>query len=121
MYDPTASPVDLFYKVLLIIWSILCLVLFFKIWGMTNNIKEIKQFLFSNLAKENETSKPKESVIREGFAPNTLVLHTESGRQMKIKYRLPNGKYLCSYNGGTLKAEVEESEIVLFEESKDKK
>ncbi len=31
--------------ILCIIWSILCLVLFFKIWGMTNDIRKIKEFL----------------------------------------------------------------------------
>ena len=88
---------------------------------MTNNVRDIKFILQSNFAKREEVSDLTGEVLGEGFAPNTLVVHTESGRQMKIKYRLPNGKYLCSYNGGTLKAEVDESEIMLFEESKDKK
>ena len=28
------------------VWSVLCIILFFKIWGMTNDIKEINHNLF---------------------------------------------------------------------------
>ncbi len=32
--------ISLFY-ILCIVWSILCLILFFKIWGMTNNVEQL--------------------------------------------------------------------------------
>lgn len=31
--------------ILAIVWSILCLILFFKIWGMTSDVAEIKELL----------------------------------------------------------------------------
>lgn len=31
--------------ILSIIWSVLCIALFFKIWGMTNDVEEIKNIL----------------------------------------------------------------------------
>lgn len=34
---------EIFVYILALIWSILCLILFFKIWGMTNNIEQLTQ------------------------------------------------------------------------------
>ena len=34
---------EIFAYILALIWSILCLILFFKIWGMTNNIEQLTQ------------------------------------------------------------------------------
>ncbi len=31
----------LLFYILCIVWSILCLILFFKIWGMTNNVEQL--------------------------------------------------------------------------------
>ena len=36
---------EVFLAIITIIWSILCIVLFFKIWGMTNNVKRIMELL----------------------------------------------------------------------------
>lgn len=34
---------EIFAYILALIWSILCLILFFKIWGMTNNVEQLTQ------------------------------------------------------------------------------
>lgn len=34
---------EVFAYLLALVWSILCLILFFKIWGMTNNIEQLTQ------------------------------------------------------------------------------
>lgn len=34
---------EVFACLLALVWSILCLILFFKIWGMTNNIEQLTQ------------------------------------------------------------------------------
>lgn len=44
-----------FVWILGIVWSILCIILFFKVWGMCNNVKSILQIL---LDKEAEEEKP---------------------------------------------------------------
>ena len=36
---------EVLYLILALVWSILCLILFFKIWGMTNDIRQIKDHL----------------------------------------------------------------------------
>lgn len=36
-------------EIILFIWSILCLILFFKIWGATNRLNEIRDLLANKL------------------------------------------------------------------------
>ncbi len=36
-----------------LIWSVLCIILFFKIWTMTNDVAEIKTFLTQKERKQN--------------------------------------------------------------------
>lgn len=47
------------FNLLLVIWSILCIILFFKIWGATNNIAHIRKTL-DKLAK-NFVEEPKDA------------------------------------------------------------
>ena len=39
---------DPFLYVLSIVWGVLCLILFFKVWGMCNNVSKIKRQLDRN-------------------------------------------------------------------------
>lgn len=39
--------------IITIVWSILGIILFFKIWGMTNNVKEIHDWLMECLVLKN--------------------------------------------------------------------
>lgn len=47
------------FNLLLVVWSILCIILFFKIWGATNNIAHIRKTL-DKLAK-NFIEEPKDA------------------------------------------------------------
>ena len=40
--------VFVFLYVVVLVWSILCIILFFKVWGMCNNVRRILQFLIDN-------------------------------------------------------------------------
>ncbi len=55
---------DVFLSILAIIWSILCLILFFKIWAMTNNVQEIRDFIIDG-KKPEEIKKPEEKIIKK--------------------------------------------------------
>lgn len=50
-------------EILAVIWGILCLILFFKIWGACNNIKRIADKYAPNLDKEHEKRKLPHSTI----------------------------------------------------------
>ena len=56
--------ISIFISILAIVWSILCLILFFKIWGMTNNVQEIRDFIIDG--KKPETIKKLEKNIIKG-------------------------------------------------------
>jgi hypothetical protein len=82
------------YFVLALVWSILCLILFFKVWGMTNDIREIKKYLLSDIlvsptAHEKDSSKKKN--IKEG----DIVINKKTGEEMIVKNIYSNGVYGC--------------------------
>ena len=43
--------------IIMLIWGILNIILFFKIWGMTNDIKQIKDVICNNLSTDKDVSK----------------------------------------------------------------
>ncbi len=48
---------EAFLIIVSLVWSILCIILFFKIWGMCNNVSEIKDILkktHSDIVSKNE-------------------------------------------------------------------
>lgn len=60
---------EIFAYILALIWSILCLILFFKILGMTNNVEqlaqevhELKMVLVQEQTKANVVSKEQEKI-----------------------------------------------------------
>lgn len=44
--------ITLFVSIVIIVFGILQIILFFKIWGMTNNIKEIKNLIKFEVRKD---------------------------------------------------------------------
>lgn len=73
---------QVFLIILGIVWSILCLVLFFKVWGACNNIAEIKKHICNNPTNANETNLPKQNTSSQPQQQDTetqTVVYTESG------------------------------------------
>ena len=90
---------ETFIAIMSIIWTVLCLVFFFKVWGMTNDVKEIKKHLISVIplhSKEivEEINKPKSELSTE-INVNDIVKSKYSGREVKVIEVLENGKYRC--------------------------
>ena len=57
--------------VLIIIWAIMLvlnIILFFKIWGMTNNVSNIKDILLHAFSTDNKTIENLESSINSDFS-----------------------------------------------------
>ena len=92
--------------------GILNIILFFKIWGMCNNVSKIYKII------ENEQMK-KIAEIKENFKDvfcvGDLVVSKENGKQMRISKILDNGKFECCSNGGLYNDGIfEASELVKF-------
>lgn len=47
---------NVFFIVVGVIWGIISIILFFKIWDMTNNVERIVEFLYSEKNSENSSS-----------------------------------------------------------------
>lgn len=107
--------------VIIIVFGILQIILFFKLWGMTNDVKIMKDMFFEFSSKSKNKIDVNEKVNTEKdpsskFETGDLVVNIESGKQMRIKDIDPSaGIYGCYTNGGTVfEGNFKDSEIKLF-------
>jgi hypothetical protein len=117
-----------FAGIIMIVFGILQIVLFFKLWGMTDDIKAIKnKYLeFSSNSSDLEPSSNKSSIpgttnknsenTESKLEVGALVMNIKSGKQMRIKEINPiTGKYNCFSSGGMFsEGNFDESEIKLL-------
>lgn len=87
-----------FFGLIAILFAVLQIILFFKIWGMTNDIREIKEKYLSS-------TDPKKSVSLSNnqpteFSIGELVVEIKTNKQMRIKEITQDGKYSCYTGGG---------------------
>ncbi len=99
------------FTVFMLLFGILQVILLFKLWGMTNDIREIRdKYLNSNIQQYVEPQN--KSNLK--YELNELVVDLKTGRQMRIKEYKDN-KYSCYINSGaTFVGDFDESEIKKF-------
>lgn len=112
---------DTLLAIIIVVFGILQLILFFKIWGMTNDIREIKnKYLDSSTNSQIQSSQEIEyfgSIPKDGskFKEDDLVVLLATGKQMRVKRYTDDGKYSCYTNGGTVyQGDYAENELRLF-------
>ncbi|MFV0312191.1 MAG: hypothetical protein ACK5KN_11165 [Dysgonomonas sp.] len=104
---------EIVLSIIFIIFGILQIILFFKIWGMTNDIRKIKETYLSTI--NIETSTEDKMNDSSTFRVDALVINIATGKQMRIKEITETGKYSCYTNGGmNHEGDFSESEIKLF-------
>lgn len=93
-----------------VVFMILCVILFFKVWGMTDDVRVIKQrYLLESRKRMNAPSK------QLLFAVGDLVVD-KSGKQMRVK-EIIGDLYSCYTGGGSVYVgDFEEGELKKFEE-----
>ena len=93
-----------FVSIVVIIFGILQIILFFKLWGMTNNISEIKEILKSHSVKEKQiqtsSEANKKNDIDRDIEIEDLVVELKSERQLKVVDITEDGKFQCITPGG---------------------
>lgn len=106
----------IFAGVIMIIFGFLQIILFFKLWGMTNNIKEIKNLYFESTTKNAKSDSSKKIDTIGKIEEGELVINIKTGKQMRVIEHNPlTGKYTCYTNGGTVyEGDFDESEIKLI-------
>ena len=90
----------MFFYFLSFVWAVLCLVLFFKIWGMCNDVSKIKSQLDRNddfftkidfLLRIGEKEKAKEilisKILSDEFIFNTTSTPVEKMEALSNKYQ----------------------------------
>lgn len=105
--------------IVMLVFGILQIVLFFKLWGMTNDVGQIKGLL-SNLSTQKATAamsshdleqtspeqKTEQKVVGK-WPVGTLVVHTATWQQMRIKEITPDHKYMCVHKVILLGAHIQ--------------
>lgn len=106
---------DILTAAILLILGVLQVILFFKIWGMTNDVREIRnKYLTNNMESDAILEKWGED---QKFKVNDHVVSIKSGTQMRVKSITPNGKYACYINNGiTHLGDFSAEELKLFGE-----
>lgn len=100
---------ELITSIILIVFAILQIILFFKIWGMTNDISTIKEKYLSEQPVKKEIGMVESSDI---LSVGDYVVD-KSGKEMQIK-EIGNGKYSCYTNRGLFyEGDFDKSEISL--------
>lgn len=99
-----------FLSIVLIVFGVLQIILFFKMWGMTNDVAKIKDVLNSRLSnmqiakeqsiitqKENKISETKESInveLLNDINAGDSVIRLSDGKMMIVD-SVDDGEYFC--------------------------
>lgn len=101
----------------LFVFGILNLILFFKIWGMTNDVSVIKEYIVrqssSNETKDNNPTI--QTSVANDINVGDLVVRLCDEQQLKV-VEIVNGKYHC-FKAGTITSvdSLNRNEIELFD------
>lgn len=79
-------------SIIITVFGVLQIILFFKIWGMTNDIREIK--------KKYLTEKREEKTTIHNLAVGNSVIERKTGRRMTITAINSDGSYKCNSENG---------------------
>ena len=76
-------------SIIVLIWGILNIILFFKIWGMTNDVKELKNFILG---------RDKGQIHRDQFKIGDVVINISTHEELRILGSYKDGTYFCCDN-----------------------
>lgn len=101
-----------FVGIIALVFGVLQIILFFKLWGMTNDINAIKEKYLST-----DNNAVQLVAERDGlFEVGALVVNVKTEKQMRVKeINVQTGKYSCYTNGGLVyEGDFSESELKQF-------
>ena len=108
-----------FVSIIIIVFGILQIILFFKLWGMTNNINEIKNMMELKIRQDNHEKKQtniKHENIDNDIKVEDLVVELKNERQLKVTDITDDGKFECMLPSGIAPIGLfYRSEIELFD------
>ena len=107
------------YIFISVVWGVLCLILFFKIWGMTNDVREIKSHLLHSQVLEQKIASPKPQEIilsrDRNIKKGDVVINLRNGKEIIVDEIMEDGSFIC-YIDQTYTGEFQPNEIATKEE-----
>lgn len=86
--------------IIILVVGILQIILFFKLWGMTNNISEIKELIKKHSIEERTSPKQQKAIPKTDIQIEDLVVEIKSKRQLKVVDITEDGRLQCKAPGG---------------------
>ena len=105
---------DVLLSIVLLVFGILQVILFFKIWGMTNNVCKIRE-LMENYSQNNTNNSSKEVVEEcDNIEVNDFVMEIKSQKEFKVKQIIGENKFECIERYGCVIYTFKKDEIKLI-------
>ena len=87
--------VAFFTSIIIIASGILQIVLLFKVWGMTNDVRKIKNILELNIKQQQDTLNHNTN-IAPSFSVGEVVIYKKTQEKFIIKRRVTEDLFECS-------------------------
>ncbi len=82
-------------SIIIIAFGILQIILFFKVWGMTNDVRNIKNILELNIKQKHDTFNHSTN-IAPSFSLGEVVIYKKTQEKFIIKRRITEDLFECS-------------------------
>lgn len=76
---------EVLISILVTVWSILCIILFFKVWGMCNNVLEIKNILKMNMKTDQISITTRDVEKQDSFYNNSKMFAIYKPENLKVE------------------------------------
>ena len=98
----------------IVVFGILQVILFFKIWGMTNNVCKIRE-LMENYSQNNTNNSSKDVVEEcDNIEVNDFVMEIKTKKEFKVKQIIGENKFECIERYGCVIYTFKKDEIKLI-------
>lgn len=99
--------------IIIVVFGLLQIILFFKIWGMTNDVNDIKNILDSALASGNNNNTQKSM---NKFSEGDTVINIKTEKIMVVKdFDWKIKKYHCYSESGIYEGSFKEVELDIYD------
>lgn len=91
---------EMIFSLLYIVFGILSLILFFKVWGMCNNVKHLTEYLISHIeSTKKEQGTNKDNLENKSLKVGDKVVILKTGKITQI-IDIKDGQIECASNNG---------------------
>lgn len=103
-----------FTTVVVLVFGVLQIILFFKIWGMTNDVSRVRWILESQNKSADRKTNEEKNMKSNGISVGDLVVRLKDEKQMRVA-TIRDGKYECNTYGMSEGKWYDRDEIELFD------